>query len=123
MKKSTIALSILGLIVLGLGGVMAATNPSDEAYDEYATVRLTEYLDENVCAEAGLLKQQCTNLLKSGQAQLKAEIAKRTQKHNWWILTTYETDLSVSFLPFVPSYDVKVLGAFNSFYIYKIQKK
>lgn len=123
MKKSTIALSILGMTVLGLGGVMAATNPNDEAYYEYATIRLTQYLDENVCAEAGFLKQQCTKLLESGQAQLKKEIAQRTQKHNFLIVTTYETELSVSFMPFVPSYEVRTLGALNSFHIYKVQKE
>lgn len=123
MKKSTIALSVLGIAVLGLGGAMAATNPSDRAYEEYATVQLTEYLDENVCAQAGFFKEQCTNLLKSGQEQLKQEIAKRTQKHNWFIFTVYDTDLSLSFLPFVPSYHVETIGAFNTFHIYKVQKQ
>lgn len=123
MKKSTIALSVLGVTILGLGGIMAATNPSDETYEEYATAKLTQYLDENVCADAGFLKEQCTNLLVAGQEQLKQEITKRTEKQNWFILTIYKTELSASFIPFVPSYHVETLGAFNSLHIYKVQKQ
>jgi hypothetical protein len=122
MKKSTIALSILGIAVVGLGGAMAVTNPKESAYEEYATEQLTQYLDENVCAEAGFLKEQCTRLLESGRSKLQQEIAKQTQTQNWFIFTIYQTELSVSFLPFVPSYHVETLGAFNSFHIYKIQK-
>jgi Domain of unknown function (DUF4359) len=123
MKKSTIALSIFGIAILGLGGAMATTNPRDTDYEKYATTKLTQYLDENVCAEAGFLKQQCTDLLESGQLQLQQEIAKRTEKQNCFIFTIYKTELSVSFLPFVPSYHVETLGVFNSFHIYKLQKK
>jgi Domain of unknown function (DUF4359) len=123
MKKSTIALSILGIAVVGLGGAMAVTNPKESAYEEYATEQLTQYVDENVCAEAGFLKEQCTRLLESGRSKLQQEIAKQTQTQNWFIFTIYQTELSVSFLPFVPSYHVETLGAFNSFHIYKIQKK
>lgn len=123
MKKSTIALSILGIAILGLGGAMAMTNPKDSAYEEYATEQLTQYVDENVCAEAGFLKEQCTRLLESGRSTLKQEIAKQTEKQNWFIFTIYQTELSVSFLPFVPSYHVETLGAFNSFHIYKVREK
>jgi Domain of unknown function (DUF4359) len=123
MKKSTIALSVLGIAVLGLGGAMAATNPKDSAYEEYATEQLTQYIDRNVCAEAGFLKEQCTRLLESGRVTLQQEIVKQTETQNWFIFTIYKTELSVSFLPFVPSYHVETVGAFNSFHIYKVQKK
>jgi Domain of unknown function (DUF4359) len=124
MKTSTIALSIAGLALAGVGVAMAATNPNEAAYQEYATAQLTERLQESVCQDIGVefLKQQCTNALKSGQAELKATIAQGTQRQNFVLFSLYKTDLSIP-IPLVPKFRVETVGAVNSFHIYKVQKQ
>ncbi len=124
MKTSTIALSIVGLALVGAGVAMAATNPNDEAYQAYATEQLTVRLQETVCQDLGVefLQQQCNNALKSGQEKLKATIAQGTQRQNFVLFSIYKTDLTLP-IPLVPKFQVETVGAMNSFHIYKVQKQ
>jgi uncharacterized protein YceK len=122
MKTSTIVLSVIGLALVGVGAAMTATNPNEAAYQEYATAQLTEYLENNVCQDAGFFQQQCGSLLKSGQGQLKEIIARETQRQNFLLFSIYKTELALD-LPFIPKFHVETVGAVNSFHIYKVQKQ
>lgn len=113
----------LGLLGLGtltcLGGVMVATNPGQDAYENYATQQLVTYLDQQVCAKAPKafgLNQECRSLLESNRPQVQKIIADGTQQRNFVFFSLYTTELSVT--SFLPKYRVLTLGIFDQFLIY-----
>jgi Domain of unknown function (DUF4359) len=102
----------------GLGLCLAATNPSQAAYEAYATQRLSAYLQENVCSDAPAvfnLRKQCRSLVKSNQADIRRFVATNTHRQNFIFFSVYTTDLSVG--SFLPSYQVKTVGMFQNFRI------
>jgi hypothetical protein len=112
-----------GLWALGavtcLGAALVATNPSQEAYERYATDRLITYLDQEVCSKAPKLlglNQDCQSLLASNRAQLRTLIADYTQQRNFVLFSVYTTELSV--VPFLPRYRVTTVGILDQFFIY-----
>jgi len=123
-------LYLVGMALAGLGIAMAATNPSQASYEEYATQQLATYLRENTCADAGeLLKDGCKQLLNENQSEIKELISANTQRQNFGVVSLYQTDLSVgqllpSFLgKLVPSYHFETVGVFSSFHIVKAKKQ
>ncbi len=126
MKPSTIITytATVGLAVLGI--FMASTNPSQPKYEQYAVLRLQEYLKDNVCAKSPnllekLVNLNCNKLVDSANPQIKEIIAATTKRHNYIIFSVYRTDLELN--PWVPGYTFETVGAFNNFYIYKAQKR
>lgn len=133
MKGLNVLGLLLGAAAIGVGAAMAATNPSQSAYEEYATQQLTLYLSDNVCSKApsflgNSLQEQCVALVNDNQAQLKTIISSNTERQNYFLFSVYKTDLSASeFLPpflspSVPSYHVETVGAFQQFRIYKAEQ-
>jgi hypothetical protein len=122
-------LLLVGMALLGLGGAMALTNPTQAGYEAYATAKLTEYLSQNTCAEAGMLKDGCNQLIRENQSEIKEIIAANTQRENFLFLSRYSTELSVSELlpPFlsglVPSYHFETVGIFNGFHVVEAKKR
>ena len=125
---------IAGAAAVGLGllGVsMANTNPSQTAYEKYATQRLSEYIKDNVCDKPkGILDNlpikidsQCDKLLDSANPQIQEIIAKTTKRQNFIIFSIYHTDLKLESFPFIPGYKFESVGAFNNFYIYNAQQQ
>jgi len=114
----------VGLAVLGI--LMAITNPSQPKYEQYAALKLTEYLKENVCVKTpsileNLVNLNCNKLVDNANPQIKELIAATTKRHNYIIFSVYRTDLELN--PWVPGYTFETMGAFNNFYIYKAQKR
>lgn len=134
-------------ILVGLGVAAAITNPSEAAYSDYATLKLSSYLKQEVCAELPEklgqlitsqipeLEAECVKFIETDQTQLLLQetIADSTERRDFVIFSLYETDLSVkkfvdrlipvSLLKFnVPSYTVSTVGVFRSFYIYRVEK-
>jgi Domain of unknown function (DUF4359) len=123
-------LYLFSMAIVGLGVAMAVTNPSQANYEAFATQKLTQYLQENTCAEAGeLLRDTCNKLVRENQSEIQEIIAVNTQRENFWLLSLYRTDLSVGqLLPpvvgsFLPSYHFETVGLFSGFHVVEARKQ
>jgi hypothetical protein len=126
--KSLKRITLIGAVALGaLGVVMAVTNPSQPAYEEYAAQRLTELLKDEVCTKApkvfggNFLQSNCNELLDSSHFGMQKLIAANTQRKNFIFFSIYTTDLSVS--PIIPAYHFETVGTLQNFYIYVAQER
>ncbi len=134
MKQLRVVLYAIGLVLTGLGATMVITNPSQPTYEKYATQRLVDYLQENICTPqlqlfGASLQQDCKQLLAENQAEIQRLVAKGTKQQNFGVLSVYRTELSAAtvfpLLPsnMVPAYRFETIGIFQSFYTYKIQQQ
>lgn len=115
---------VVGCALLGLGGALVATNPRQDAYDEFATRAAIAYLKTEVCAKAPTafgLQAVCQSELESNQSKIKKIIVDGTQRQNFVVFSRYTTDLAIS--PDLPSYHVESVGVLGQFVIYKTQKR
>jgi|GEM_PF-561222 len=113
-----------GCVLVGVGGLLAATNPGQAAYNEFATQAAIAYLKVEACAKAPTafgLQKLCQSELESNQAKIKQIITDSTQRQNFVFFSRYTTNLSIS--PDLPSYHVESIGALGQFVIYKTQKR
>jgi hypothetical protein len=114
-----------GALSIGIGGLLVFTNPSHNAYEEYATEKLTDYLKENVCTKVSqplgnFLQSHCKTLVDTGRPQIQELIAQQTTRQNYLLFSIYRTELS---LPSpVPAYHFATFGAFQNFYIYEAEE-
>ncbi|GAB4458907.1 MAG: hypothetical protein OHK0037_03350 [Elainellaceae cyanobacterium] len=138
MKRGSIGIWI-GLAIAAVGIGMAATNPGEAAYNEYATARLSDYLNREVCPNTddilGIdLKDACTDLISENQDELRELISENTRRSNYGVLSLYQTNLSAhgllpaevrSFLPpqLLPAYQFKTAGLFGNFVTYEAKKQ
>lgn len=126
MKSSKI-LAYIGVVALvGLGVVMATTNPSQDNYEKFAVLQLTDYLKKDVCQKApkvfgNFLQRNCSVLVDSSRPQMQQIIAQTTQKQNFLFFSIYRTDLSIN--PFIPTYHFETVGVFQNFYIYAAEEQ
>ena len=139
MKYKKISLYLLVLALTGLGVAMVLTNPTQPAYNRYATKRLTRYVNENVCPQApnilgNDLQDQCVELLRENQADIQKLIAQNTERSSFLFLSLYKTDLSVhELLPreirqfvspqLLPAYAFETIGIFQGFHTYKARQQ
>lgn len=113
-----------GCILLGVSGLLAATNPGQAAYDEFATQAAIAYLKAEACAKAPTifgLQKLCQSELEANQSKIKQIIRDGTQRQNFVVFSLYTTDLSIS--PDLPSYHVESVGVLGQFILYKTQKR
>lgn len=127
MKFLQVITAVGGIALVGLGSVMALTNPDRNDYEEYAVETLTTYLKEEACPQAptvagigDLLQRQCKTLVDTGRPQIQQIISQTTQQQNFIFFTIYRTDLSVG--PILPAYHFESVGVFQKFYIYQAEK-
>ncbi len=110
----------LGMTAIAtVGGVMAVMNPSEAAYEAFATQEVVKLLDDHVCAEAPKafnLKQECKSLLISRRSDIKQFIADNTHYQNFIFFSLYTTDVGVA--PLTPTYRVEAIGLFRQFHVY-----
>ena len=103
---------------------MALTNPGREAYEEYATEELVDYLKNNACTEVteqfGFLERYCSSLVDSGRPQIQQLIAQTTARQNFVFFSLYQTNLAIA-SP-LPSYQVEAVGVFQKFFIYEVER-
>ena len=122
MGRSIATIGGIVLAVLAVG--LAATNPSQESYEAFATQQLNAYLKNSVCAKAGSgfgLQIQCELMLKSNQAEIRRVISKSTHHKNFVFFSLYTTDLSISSL--LPSYHIETVGVLQQFQIYQAKQR
>jgi Domain of unknown function (DUF4359) len=127
MKSLKIAGYLLGTVLLGVGVAAAVTNPNQSAYEDYATARLTTYLQDNACTQApsvlgNLLGDQCADLLENNQDEIRKFISSNTDRQNWVILSVYKTDLAIAD-GILPSYHFETVGVFQQFFTYKADRQ
>lgn len=114
-----------GAILVAFGGLLVFTNPNNNAYEEYATEKLTVYLKENVCTKVSqplgdFLQSHCKTLVDTGRPQIQELIAQQTTRQNYFLFSIYQTELSLS-SP-MPAYHFATLGAFQNFYTYEAEE-
>jgi hypothetical protein len=119
MKGLNVVASIGGVVVVGLGVVMAIANPSPEAYKEYAAKQVTDNLNA-LCEKALVGKNQCLSWVESAQPQIAEIISQNTDRQNLILFSIYKTEFS---LPLLPTYQIETVGALQNFYIYKQNKQ
>lgn len=118
IRKFGLALGLFA--ATSTGAAMAIMNPSEAAYEVYATQKVIKLLDQNVCAEAPQafnLKQDCKALLVSNRSYIQEFIANNTHRQDFLFFSLYTTDISVA--SFLPDYRVEAVGAFRQFHIYQ----
>lgn len=127
MKVLQVIAAIGGVTLVGLGSVMALTNPGQDEYEEFAVEKLTTYLKDDACLQAptvpgigDLLQRQCKTLVDTGRPQIQQIISQTTQAQNFLFFTIYRTDLKIT--PILPAYHFETVGVFQKFYIYQAQK-
>ena len=113
---------IAGFLGIGAISALSLTNPHFSAYEQYATVRLSAYV-ETLCDELplnlGNLNQQCKELVISNQAVLQGLIQNNTQRLNCILFSIYQTTFEVPGMRTAPAYRVETLGIFNHFFTYR----
>lgn len=122
-------LTIAGIFLAGVGAALALTNPHSDSFDRYATERLSDYLQTDVCPQAGtLLKGTCSQVIRDNQSAIASLVAKGTSRQNYFLWSVYKTNLSLDpLLPSIldgalPSYHVETIGILNGFHIIKAEE-
>ncbi len=106
----------------GLAGMLALTNPSEVAYEHFATRQLSTYADNQLCTQAPFgLQSECRRLLQQNQTQIQQLVANKTTRINLLLLSIYITDLSIS--SYLPAYEFKTIGIAGQFHVYQAEEK
>lgn len=124
------AAMLTGIAIVGVGGILVATNPSRADYEQYATDRLTAYLQTEVCADAPsilgeladvseLLSQQCQTFIQDNRTQIESLVSSSTTQTDLWVLTIYQTTLQVPGIEGLPAWEFESVGIFQRFVTYK----
>lgn len=127
MKPFSLVAGVFGVIVLGAGVALAATNPGQDAFEEFAVQRI----QQDACKQVPLgLAEQCPRFVNDNKAEIKKIITRNTDRQDFVVFSFYQTDLSaraivpgLSLLPGLPSYHFETVGLFGNFYIYEAQKR
>ncbi|BAY11262.1 DUF4359 domain-containing protein [Calothrix sp. NIES-2098] len=126
MKASTIIAYLGAAGLAALGVIMAKSNPTQTAYEDYAVQRLTQYLKTDVCQKTqgvieNLIHFNCEKAVDSVNPQMRGIIAGTTQRQDFIVFSIYRTDLKLN--SFIPSYKFETVGAFNNFYTYSAEQQ
>jgi len=110
------------LAVLGVGIILAFTNPHRHAYQNYAAQQASVYLQEQGCTKISnvfghFLQQQCNLFVKQNQLYLKPMVNLSTRRHNYFLFSIYETQFSIN--NSFPAYSAKTVGLLNLFWTYE----
>ncbi|MGD1905840.1 MAG: DUF4359 domain-containing protein [Leptolyngbyaceae cyanobacterium] len=119
--------SLVGLVVgaAAVGGLVA-TNPDQVAYEHYALEQASSYFNDELCEQlpspvADLFKQQCVELIQTGQPQIQALLRDRTERINLGVFSIYKTALEVPEVAALPAYRVETLAIAGQFITYKAE--
>jgi Domain of unknown function (DUF4359) len=112
----------MALILCGLGGIMALTNPDRSAYETYASEKIGE-LAKDQCnlapAELGVILQApCRATIEAFKPHTIATIAATTTRQNAIFFSIYRSDISIPIANFHAK--VESIGILNNFWTYKL---
>ena len=108
----------LGLgVVCGLSIALAATNPRQEYYTEFATQTVSKFLIRDLCRANDktpklfdtMIKDGCQAFMQQGKTEIRAFIAHNTERQNFILFSLYTTEF--------PIRPLRVLGIFNQFFL------
>jgi len=109
-----------GSLCLVLGGVLAATNPQQNKYEQFASEQLTLYAKENICQATSpgidqvIRSQMCHMMVETGKAQIPRVVRETTTRNNYFLFSIYDTNLYF--------YKFRTIGIFNNFYVLDIDQ-
>jgi len=123
MKLKGKAIAVAGSsILVGSLVLLAATNPDQRAYEEFATQQLINYGKQNLCPKAPFgLSSQCGSMLEQNRQAIHKLVSENTQRHNYIFFSLYLTDLSIS--SWLPSYHFETVGALYQFHLYQAREE
>jgi Domain of unknown function (DUF4359) len=113
---------LLGIVAgSGLVGVMALTNPSRAAYENYAVDRIGALAKEK-CDNApdGLgvfIQGPCRAAIEAYKPELRAILAAATSRQNWVLFSIYRSNIMVPIVNL--QVQVESIGIFDRFFVYK----
>jgi hypothetical protein len=136
MKVLKIGLFSVVVAIAGIGTVMIATNPDQEAYEDYAVEQLSDQINQRLCDEAPvLLADACSSFLSENEDWMRELVSDGTQRRNLILLSVYTTDLSAGdainkVLPStfsfsadnLPGYHFETVGVFQRFFTYEAER-
>lgn len=106
-----------GMAVLGIGTMLALTNPGPTAYHRYAAKTVSLFVMRDICQErvhqSEMLKsfalEGCQSIAAQGETAILSFIQNNTDHQNFILFSLYTTELPVRSL--------RILGIFNRFFI------
>jgi hypothetical protein len=106
-----------GIAVVGIGTVLALTNPSSTVYHRYAAKTVSLFVMRDLCQErvhqSEMLKsftlESCQAIADQGETAILSFIQNNTDHQNFILFSLYTTEL--------PMRSLRVLGIFNRFFI------
>jgi Domain of unknown function (DUF4359) len=104
-------------ILCGLSIVLAANNPRQEYYTEFATQTVSKFLIRDLCRANDktpklfdtVIKDGCQAFMQQGKTEIHAFIAHNTERQNFILFSLYTTEF--------PIRPLRVLGIFNQFFL------
>lgn len=104
-------------ILCGLSIALAANNPRQEYYTEFATQTVSKFLIRDLCRANDktpklfdtVIKDGCQAFMQQGKAEIHAFIAHNTERQNFILFSLYTTEF--------PIRPLRVLGIFNQFFL------
>jgi site-specific recombinase XerD len=135
MKRFKVGGYLAAMVFLGLGVAMAVTNPTQEAYHQYAARLISRQIQEKECVKLDDSFRNLCKLLErqESQALLKRLVADNTQRQNFLLGSLYTTNLSTDEI--VPAflnnflslptltYRAETVGIFGQFQTYRIEQQ
>jgi Domain of unknown function (DUF4359) len=104
-------------ILCGLSVALAANNPRQEHYTDFATQTVSKFLIRDLCRANDhtpklfdtMIKDGCQAFMQQGKTELHAFIAHNTERQNFILFSLYTTEF--------PIRPLRVLGIFNHFFL------
>jgi Domain of unknown function (DUF4359) len=117
-----------GILLVGVVGGLAATNPSQSEYEAYATQEVAAYLRSTICNEIpptlqSILQNRCATLMENNRTEIHSQVGQLVSNHttrtNCILFSLYQTQLKVPGLKMLPAYEFKTLGIGRHFFTYR----
>jgi hypothetical protein len=104
-------------LLCGLSVVLAANNPKQEYYTDFATQTVSKFLIRDLCRANDhtpklfdtMIKDGCQAFMQQGKTEIRAFIAHNTERQNFILFSLYTTEF--------PIRPLRVLGIFNHFFL------
>jgi hypothetical protein len=104
-------------VLVGVGVLLAATNPSQDRYTEFSTQTVSRFLIKDLCranAQSPKLlddwiKDGCYAFRNRGETEIKSFIQHNTERQDFILFSLYTTEF--------PIRPLRVLGMFNQFFL------
>jgi hypothetical protein len=104
-------------VVCGLSITLAANNPRQDDYTDFATQTVSQFLIRDLCRANDrtpkpldtMIKDGCQVFMQQGTTEIRAFVANNTERQNFILFSLYTTEF--------PIRPLRVLGIFNRFFL------